>query len=247
MDTPQYAAPQFGASQYGQPAYAQATTEQTANAVPSTPAPTPVPTQSQQPSLPPIDGVTPIEKPWLSVFASLAVIICFVATFILYFLNVSASSKIETLSVQIKESQDALANEPLASLERQVTQLATALTGYRTAVSQQLDYGLLDDELKKATLKEITFDSLSQDDKGVFRVSGRANDFVAVAKMLLAYRQSPFLSNADLEAVSLTERDEDKKVTFILVGNLKRTYLGSKSATGAAATPSTIPASQPAL
>lgn len=178
--------------------------------------------------LPTITGVTPLARPWLAIFSATAVIITLVGTFMLYFLNVTTAAKIRRAETEANQLTEAIAREPLASVEKQVKLVSLALSGYSKATSEKLNYAFLADEVTRLTPKGTSLSSLNVDEKGAVRVSGSAASFLDAGKALLSYQTSSFFDSVKLEAITLADQGGTRRIEFSLGGNLKKNALREK-------------------
>ena len=151
--------------------------------------------QAGQPAaLPNIQGVTPMGRPWSSIFAAFSVIIMLIALFAVYAMAVTTKAQITRTEQQISDVTSQLQNEPLASTENQILGIIGSIQGYKKSSLEQYNYAYFNEDIRKKTPAEVTLDAITVDEKGTVRLAGTAGSFIAAGKALLAYRQASLLS-----------------------------------------------------
>jgi hypothetical protein len=175
--------------------------------------------------LPSMEAVTALHKPWTAIFGVILLIITIVGSFVLYALNVQAAAKTEEAQNRSKELSDKIGAEPLKTVEKQAKAVQAALTGYRTARGEQLDLGLLNQQVRDLMPKNVVVDSLTIDDKAGFRVAVQSDTFIDSGKLLISFREAPMFSTAELETASLDKQEGQKATTAVVIGTLNQSYL----------------------
>ncbi len=174
---------------------------------------------------PSISSVAPVNRPWPAIFATLAVLIALIGSFIIYFLNVKTAAEISSVQARIADVNDRLRSEPLLSVGQTATALAKSLSGYSQAASTQYDFSLLNSEIERLTPTDVNLVTLGIDEKGIVRIGGQANDFVQVGKAFLSYKNGNLLKNVTIVQVVYSNQESGKKIAFTITGALDKQVL----------------------
>lgn len=176
-----------------------------------------------------VGTVTSVHRPWFAILAVISFFLALIGTFVIYSFNVSTGARLASATTAVEDVRAQLAAPPYSDIEKQVNLIEQLLSGYRTAVASQVDYGPFIDSLATVTPKNMTIDSLTLDDKGVLRLTGLTNSFESAGKAHLAYKESVYLQNVMLESINLN--DKDGTISFSLTGQLQKDRLKSSAAT----------------
>lgn len=190
-----------------------------------------IPRPAGQP-LPNVSKITAVRRPWLAIFAMLAVFIALIGSFVLYFMRVSTQSKITQAETSIKKYNEQLSTGALAEVAQRVGTINGALQGYATVTKTQLDYRLLIDHLVQITPKDVRIDTLTVDEQGGVRLVLIAPNYESAGKAHLSYRSSVFMESINLDSVAMG--DKEKQVSLSLSGILKKDRLDPRQVAAAA-------------
>lgn len=168
--------------------------------------------------MPAIGEVAPLARPWPAIFAVAAVFIALIALFIAYFLDVRYVAQTKRDTAKAESVRTALQDPSLVETEQQVTQYATAIAGYQIASARQYDYAKLLTEIDQRLPKDALLDSITINEKGIVRLTGRATSFEVAAKAHESYKASAMLKNVALADVSLGSNRSTQQINFTISG-----------------------------
>ncbi len=183
------------------------------------------------PALASIPGVAPLAKPWTVIYAIVGVFIMVAGTFVLYFSSVGTKAKMRRIDQGISQVTKELSSEPLASIEREAKQLTGALSGYKKANGEKVNYAKLNEELIKVTPADVKISAFSVDETGLIRLNGTTGNFLGAGKAYLAYKtQSKLFTDVKLENVTFSDNDGVRVINFFILGSLKKANLKESKA-----------------
>jgi hypothetical protein len=182
--------------------------------------------------MPAIHDVSPMDRPWHTIYAVAAVFIALIALFIAYFLDVRYIAQAKRDATTIDSILVALQDPALQETQEQVTRYASAISGYQISAAKQHDYSKLLSEIDQRLPKEALLDSIGIDDKGTIRIVGRTPSFELAAKTFESYKTSTYITNVVLADVSMSDKQDTQQINFTISGTIKMINNTAASAAG---------------
>lgn len=142
----------------------------------------------------------------------------------------SKQSTVDSLMVSIENDVTA----PLAALEKEQKQIATIknqLDSLKTALDSREQFGKLLSTISSNILKKSSLTSLAVQDEDI-TMSGSANSYADVSKVVAAYRQVDVVTDVKLSSASLNA--ETDKIDFSLTIKVDRSKFRIKAQTSSA-------------
>lgn len=160
------------------------------------------------------------EKNYLVFFSVSALIIVLVSAVGLYVLKANKDSALKTKNAEYASLQQQINSPPLKDLDKQIVDLQNGLAVYQSTLSGKIYWSKMFTELERTVPKSIIYTALSVDEKKALKVSGLADDFSSIAKLMASLTSSKGFTNVKLVSSQISETAGVGKVSFSLSFNV---------------------------